>query len=109
MHMAKRWALDWTVDWNPSWLSCPVPYQEEGPTGALAPGAKFYAATYPETKIRLFWSFYLYIQALREGCKGADCLRASYSTDPQIVRALFLRISQNALNVLIPNETLFGA
>ena len=38
-----------------------------------------------------------------------DSPRAPHSEGPQIVRALFLRIPQNALNVLTPNETLFGA
>ena len=39
---------------------------------------------------------------------GADYLRDSYSEGPQIVRALFLRIPQNALKALILNATLFG-
>ena len=41
--------------------------------------------------------------------KGGRLPRASYSEGPHIVRALFLRIPQNALKALIPNETLFGA
>ena len=32
---------------------------------------------------------------------GADCPRALYSEGPQIVKALFLRIPQNALKALL--------
>ena len=42
------------------------------------------------------------------GSREADYPRASYSEGPQIVKALFLRIPQNALKALILNETLFG-
>ena len=35
------------------------------------------------------------------GARGADCPRASYSEGPQIVKALFLRIPQNALKALL--------
>ena len=43
------------------------------------------------------------------GAGEADCSRVSYSEGPQIVKDLFLRIPQYALNAFIPNEILFGA